>query len=76
MRLITDYFPGRRAVAGQSLLYGFSSGVGGVLGAGLAALMWERVGAGPAAFAAGAVVAAVAWGNHAMRRPVPAATPA
>lgn len=76
MRLITDYFPGRRAVAGQSLLYGFSSGVGGVLGAGLAALMWERVGAGPAAFAAGAVVALLAWVIHAMRRPAPAATPA
>ena len=76
MRLITDYFPGRRAVAGQSLLYGFSSGVGGVLGAGLAALMWERVGGGPAAFAAGAVVTAVAWIVYALRKPAPAAAAA
>lgn len=76
MRLIADFFPGRRAVAGQSLLYGFSQGVGGVLGAGLAALMWERVGGGPAAFAAGAVVTAVAWIVYTLRKPAPAAAAA
>lgn len=76
MRLITEYFPGRRAVAGQSLLYGFSSGVGGVLGAGLAALMWERAGGGPGAFAAGAVAAAIAWLLFALRRREPATAPA
>ncbi|KFN51193.1 hypothetical protein N790_04770 [Arenimonas malthae CC-JY-1] len=73
MRLISDYFPGRRAAAGQSLLYGFSSGVGGVLGAGLAALAWESAGGGPLAFALGALVTALAWGVYALRRPVPAA---
>lgn len=73
MRLISDYFPGRRAAAGQSLLYGFSSGVGGVLGAGLAALAWESAGGGPLAFALGAAVTAVAWAVYALRRPAPAA---
>lgn len=73
MRLISDYFPGRRAAAGQSLLYGFSSGVGGVLGAGLAALAWESAGGGPLAFALGAVVTALAWAVYALRRPAPAA---
>lgn len=73
MRLISDYFPGRRAAAGQSLLYGFSSGVGGVLGAGLAALAWESAGGGPLAFALGAAVTALAWGVYALRRPVPPA---
>ncbi len=66
MRLIVEYFPGRGAISGQSLLYGFSSGVGGVLGAGLAALMWER-GGGTWAFLAGAVVVAVAWAVHTSR---------
>ena len=73
MRLISDYFPGRRAAAGQSLLYGFSSGVGGVLGAGLAALAWESAGGGPLAFALGAAVTALAWVVYALRRPAPAA---
>lgn len=68
MRLMTDYFPGRRAAAGQSLLYGFSSGVGGVLGAGMAALAWESAGGGPLAFLLGAAVTAVAWGVYALRR--------
>lgn len=73
MRLVADYFPGRRGVAGQSLLYGFSSGVGGVLGAGLAALMWEKADGGQAAFLAGAAVTAGAWWLHARRRPPAAA---
>lgn len=67
MRLVAEYFPGRRAAAGQSLLYGFSSGVGGVLGAGLAALMWER-GGGEWAFLAGSAVVALAWLVYAVRR--------
>ncbi|MFN3841718.1 MAG: MFS transporter [Rehaibacterium terrae] len=75
MRLIAEYFPGRRAVAGQGLLYGFSSGVGGVLGAGLAALMWER-GGGEWAFLAGAAAVAVAWVIHALRaRPATVSSP-
>ena len=72
MQLMTQYFPGRRAAAGQSLLYGFSSGVGGVLGAVLAAVMWHY-GRGEWAFLAGATVTAIAWVVHAMRRSVPVA---
>lgn len=68
MRLMSEYFPGRRAAAGQSLLYGFSSGVGGVLGAGMAALAWESAGGGTLAFLLGAAVTAVAWGVYALRR--------
>lgn len=70
MRLMADYFPGKRAAAGQSLLYGFSSGVGGVLGAGMAALAWESAGGGRLAFLLGAAVTAVAWVIYALRRPV------
>ncbi|PIV33626.1 MAG: MFS transporter [Lysobacterales bacterium CG02_land_8_20_14_3_00_62_12] len=60
MRQLVDYFPGRRANRGQSLLYAFSSGLGGVLGAALAATMWQ-IGGGRAAFLASALVAALAW---------------
>lgn len=60
MRLLAEYFPGRRAAAGQSLLYGFSSGVGGVIGAGMAALAWQ-LGGGRAAFLAGAAVSVLAF---------------
>ena len=59
MRRISAFFPGQRAVQGQSLLYGFSSGLGGVIGAALMALMWEQ-GGGRAAFLTGALVAALA----------------
>jgi PPP family 3-phenylpropionic acid transporter len=71
MRRMTEFFPGRRAVAGQSLLYGFSQGFGGVLGAILAALMWD-LDTGRAAFLASAGVAAAAWLIHALRRREPA----
>lgn len=67
MRLMSDYFPGRRAGAGQSLFFGFSQGVGGVLGAAMAAVAWENSG-GELAFALGAVVTALAWMLYAMRR--------
>lgn len=60
MRQVVEYFPGRGANRGQSLLYGFSSGLGGVLGAALAAWMWD-LGGGRAAFLASAAVAALAW---------------
>jgi PPP family 3-phenylpropionic acid transporter len=66
MRLMGRFFPGDRAVAGPGLLYGFSSGVGGVLGAGLAAVAWDA-GGGRAAFLAGAVVTALAWVVYALR---------
>jgi PPP family 3-phenylpropionic acid transporter len=59
MHLMADFFPGRRAASGQSLLYGFSSGVGGVIGAVLAAIAWEQ-GGGREAFLAGAVAVTVA----------------
>ena len=71
MRMMSAYFPGRRAAAGQSLLYGFSSGVGGVLGAALAALCWD-LGGGRAAFLAAALVTAAAWVVYAMRARDPA----
>ncbi len=66
MRQMTEFFPGKRAAAGQSLLYGFSSGLGGVIGALLASLMWDLDG-GRGAFLAGAAVAAMAWWLHSMR---------
>jgi PPP family 3-phenylpropionic acid transporter len=61
MRLMVEFFPGERAAAGQSLLYGFSGGVGGVLGAAMAALAWESPGGGMLAFALGAGVSGVAF---------------
>lgn len=67
MRQMSEFFPGKRAAAGQSLLYGFSSGVGGVLGAGMSALLWER-GGGRAAFLGGAAVASVALLVYLSRR--------
>jgi PPP family 3-phenylpropionic acid transporter len=73
MRMMSEFFPGKRAAAGQSLLYGFSSGVGGVLGAGMAAVAWEW-GGGRAAFLAGAGVTALAWGVYALRARRVAAT--
>jgi len=55
MVLVQRFFPGRLSVHGQGILYGFSSGIGGVLGALLAGLIWETHG-GSASFmmAAGA----------------------
>lgn len=69
MRQMADFFPGRRAAAGQSLLYGFSSGVGGVVGAAMAAVAWEN-GGGQAAFLAGSAVTSVAWLVYLRRRVV------
>jgi PPP family 3-phenylpropionic acid transporter len=63
MQRIGELFPARELAAGQSLYYGFSSGVGGVLGAGMAALLWEWRG-GAAAFVAAALVTALAWWLH------------
>jgi PPP family 3-phenylpropionic acid transporter len=69
MQMMTQYFPGRRAAAGQSLLYGFSSGVGGVLGATVAAVLW-RYGRGEWAFLGGAGLTTIAWLVYAQRRPI------
>lgn len=68
MRQMVEFFPGHRAAAGQGLLYGFSSGVGGVIGAALATVMWRWHG-GQAAFLAAAAVTAIAWLVYALRRP-------
>jgi MFS transporter, PPP family, 3-phenylpropionic acid transporter len=55
MRLMSSFFPGHLAKTGQSLMFGFSSGVGGVLGALLASWMWG-IGKGQAAFIACSLV--------------------
>jgi PPP family 3-phenylpropionic acid transporter len=60
MQRIGVLFPGALGLNGQSLYYAFSSGVGGVLGALLAAALWET-GAGEAAFIGGAIATAIAW---------------
>jgi PPP family 3-phenylpropionic acid transporter len=69
MQLMTEHFPGRRQSAGQGLLYGFSSGVGGVLGAAMAALLWEQ-GGGRWAFLGGAVTVLLAMLMRALRAPL------
>jgi PPP family 3-phenylpropionic acid transporter len=67
MHRMGELFPGALGKHGQSLLYGFSSGVGGVLGALMAAALWER-GGGEAAFVGGAVATAIAAWVHARGR--------
>lgn len=68
MRRMAELFPQRRDMAAaQGLLYGFSGGIGGVLGAGLAAVAWQR-GGGAAAFAAGAAFALLALAVHVFAR--------
>jgi len=75
MRLMSEFFPGRRAATGQSLLYGFSSGIGGVIGALMAAAAWQRAG-GTLAFASAAAVAVVALIVYQQRRKPAATQPA
>lgn len=58
MQMLATYFPGRLNGHGQGLLYGFSSGVGGVLGALIAGQLWN-IDHGRTAFLAGAGFAAV-----------------
>jgi PPP family 3-phenylpropionic acid transporter len=67
MQRMGELFPGPLGRHGQSLLYAFSSGVGGVLGALMAAALWEG-GGGEAAFAGGAIATALAWWVHARGR--------
>jgi PPP family 3-phenylpropionic acid transporter len=71
MRQMAESFPGREAAAGQGMLYGFSSGVGGVLGALLSSALWEWRG-GEAAFIGAALVVALAWVAYALRKPLTA----
>lgn len=59
MQRVGQFFPGRLAQHGQSLLYGFSSGLGGVLGALLAGVAYDWRG-GLAAFGLGAGICALA----------------
>ena len=70
MRRMADLFPGALGKHGQGLLYSFSSGIGGVLGALLASAMWEA-GGGAAAFLAGAVATAIALLVHLRTRDAP-----
>jgi PPP family 3-phenylpropionic acid transporter len=70
MRQMAHSYPGRDAVAGQSLLYSVSSGVGGVLGALLSSALWEWRG-GAAAFLGAAAVVALAWVVYALRPRLP-----
>ena len=63
MQRMAALFPGAEASAGQGLLYGFSSGLGGVIGALLAAGLWEWRG-GLAAFLGGAALTALALALH------------
>lgn len=59
MLYMARFFPGRLAGHGQGVFYGFSSGLGGVLGALIAGQAW-RLGGGQAAFLVAAVFAAAA----------------
>ncbi len=59
IKLLADYFPGRMNGHAQGIYYGFSSGIGGVLGAWLAGALW-RIDAGRSAFLAAGAIAACA----------------
>lgn len=59
MQLLVRYFPGRMNGHGQGVFYGFSSGVGGVLGALLAGALWSHDN-GRLAFIVAGVCAAIA----------------
>ncbi|HZH43732.1 MAG TPA: MFS transporter [Lysobacter sp.] len=64
MRRMAELFPDRRDMnSAQGLLYGISSGFGGVLGAGVSALAWQ-LGGGFAAFLVGAAVTLAALVLH------------
>ncbi|MFO1495458.1 MAG: MFS transporter [Lysobacterales bacterium] len=64
MQSISQLFPGRSGVHGQGLIYGFSSGGGGVIGALMAGALWE-FGGGRASFLGAALVSlaglVIAW---------------
>lgn len=64
MQYLVMFFPGRENGHAQGIYYGFSSGVGGVLGALLSGLIWKIAGGEVAFFLASLVAAlafAVAW---------------
>ncbi len=66
MRLLAEYFPGRALARGQGLMYALGSGVGGVLGALLAAAAWDAGGTS-LAFGLGALATAGALALHLAR---------
>ncbi len=59
MQFLVLFFPGRQNGHAQGIYYGFSSGIGGVLGALLSGQVWEAAG-GEMAFMLGSATAAVA----------------
>jgi MFS transporter, PPP family, 3-phenylpropionic acid transporter len=59
MQRVAAFFPGRLGQHGQGLLYGFSSGIGGVLGALMAGALWQYAG-GSGAFIGAAIVSLLA----------------
>jgi len=61
MQRLVEFFPGRLGQQGQGILFGFSSGIGGVLGALMAGGLWQ-FGGGKAAFLASAAVCLLALG--------------
>ena len=64
MRRMAELFPARHdMVAAQGMLYGISGGIGGVLGAGIAAVACQH-GGGRAAFLAGAAATVLALLLH------------
>jgi MFS transporter, PPP family, 3-phenylpropionic acid transporter len=73
MQFLVLFFPGRQNGHAQGVFYGFSSGVGGVIGALLSGQVWKMAG-GESAFLLASVVAALAavvawiWIRPAMRR--------
>jgi len=75
MQLLARYFPGNLNGHGQGLFYGFSSGLGGVLGALIAGQLWQ-FGDGRIAFIAGGFFALagalIAWCYLPPRRGKPA----
>jgi PPP family 3-phenylpropionic acid transporter len=60
MQLLVRWFPGPANAHAQGIFYGFSSGIGGVLGAWLAGALWHIDGGRSAFLAAGGVAAVAA----------------
>jgi MFS transporter, PPP family, 3-phenylpropionic acid transporter len=73
MQFLVLFFPGRQNGHAQGVFYGFSSGIGGVIGALLSGQIWKMAG-GESAFLLASAVAALAagvawiWIRPAMRR--------
>lgn len=73
MQLLVRYFPGRMVGHAQGLYYGFSSGIGGVIGALLAGWLWKFDGGRLSFLVAGgvaAVAAAIAFVMLRLPRPL------